>query len=97
MISEKMKVFVEGSSIIRAMFEEGKKMAKIYGKVSKMRPGPAPGSIPAANTAGMMANPARIENSKAASTVPAPEATRFSSLCTYDEYVRTIPIPRDIE
>ena len=31
MISEKMKVFVEGSSIIRAMFEEGKKMAAIYG------------------------------------------------------------------
>ncbi len=31
MISEKMKVFVEGSSVIRAMFEEGKKMAAIYG------------------------------------------------------------------
>ena len=31
MISEKMKVFVEGSSVIRAMFEEGKRMADIYG------------------------------------------------------------------
>ena len=31
MISEKMKGFVAGSSIIRAMFEEGKKMAAIYG------------------------------------------------------------------
>lgn len=31
MISEKMKVFVEGSSVIRAMFEEGKRLASIYG------------------------------------------------------------------
>jgi len=31
MISEKMKEQVQGSSIIRAMFEEGKKMAEIYG------------------------------------------------------------------
>ena len=31
MISEKMKSYVEGSSVIRAMFEEGKKMAAIYG------------------------------------------------------------------
>lgn len=31
MISEKMKVFVQGSSVIRAMFEEGKKMAAVYG------------------------------------------------------------------
>lgn len=31
MISEKMKGFVEGSSVIRAMFEEGKKMAEQYG------------------------------------------------------------------
>ncbi|MDE7432762.1 MAG: pyridoxal phosphate-dependent aminotransferase [Lachnospiraceae bacterium] len=31
MISQKMKGFVEGSSVIRAMFEEGKKMAKQYG------------------------------------------------------------------
>lgn len=31
MISEKMKVFVQGSSVIRAMFEEGKKMAEVYG------------------------------------------------------------------
>ena len=31
MISEKMKGFVAGSSAIRAMFEEGKKMAAKYG------------------------------------------------------------------
>lgn len=31
MISEKMKVLVEQSSVIRAMFEEGKNMAKLYG------------------------------------------------------------------
>lgn len=31
MIAEKMKGFVENSSVIRAMFEEGKEMAKIYG------------------------------------------------------------------
>ena len=30
-IAEKMKSFVQGSSVIRAMFEEGKKMAAIYG------------------------------------------------------------------
>ena len=32
MISEKMKPFVENNSDIRAMFEEGKKMAAVYGK-----------------------------------------------------------------
>ena len=32
MISEKMKGYVKNSSAIRAMFEEGKKMAAIYGK-----------------------------------------------------------------
>ncbi len=31
MIAEKMKGFVKGSSVIRAMFEEGKKMAKEFG------------------------------------------------------------------
>ena len=31
MISIAMKPFLEGSSQIRAMFEEGKKMAKVYG------------------------------------------------------------------
>lgn len=31
MISEKMKALVAGSSAIRAMFEEGKKMAELYG------------------------------------------------------------------
>mgnify|MGYP003296215446 CR=1 FL=1 len=32
MISKKMKQQVEGSSVIRAMFEEGKRLAAIYGK-----------------------------------------------------------------
>lgn len=32
MIADKMKDLVQGSSVIRAMFEEGKKMAAIYGK-----------------------------------------------------------------
>ena len=31
MIAEKMKGYVANSSVIRAMFEEGKKMAEIYG------------------------------------------------------------------
>ncbi|HOO27282.1 MAG TPA: aminotransferase class I/II-fold pyridoxal phosphate-dependent enzyme, partial [Lachnospiraceae bacterium] len=31
MISEKMVELVKGSSVIRAMFEEGQKLAKIYG------------------------------------------------------------------
>lgn len=31
MISKKMKGYIQGSSVIRAMFEEGKKMAAIYG------------------------------------------------------------------
>lgn len=31
MIAKKMEKYVQGSSVIRAMFEEGKKMAKIYG------------------------------------------------------------------
>ena len=32
MISEKMKPMMAGSSVIRAMFEEGVKMAAVYGK-----------------------------------------------------------------
>ena len=31
MVSEKMKSFVNGSSAIRAMFTEGKRLASIYG------------------------------------------------------------------
>ena len=31
MISDKMKAFVNSSSAIRAMFEEGKRLAEIYG------------------------------------------------------------------
>ena len=32
MISEKMKALVAGSSVTRAMFEEGNRLAKIYGR-----------------------------------------------------------------
>ena len=32
MISEKMKDFTKNSSAIRAMFEDGKKLSKIYGE-----------------------------------------------------------------
>ena len=32
MISEKMKKLVENNSVIREMFEEGKRLAKLYGK-----------------------------------------------------------------
>ena len=31
MVSEKMKPFMANNSAIRAMFEEGKKMAAVYG------------------------------------------------------------------
>ncbi|MEN6325603.1 MAG: pyridoxal phosphate-dependent aminotransferase, partial [Syntrophomonas sp.] len=31
MISKKMQEHVQNSSVIRAMFEEGKRLAKIYG------------------------------------------------------------------
>ena len=31
MIADKMKDYVKGSSVIRAMFEEGKRLAAIYG------------------------------------------------------------------
>lgn len=32
MVSEKMKPFMANNSAIRAMFEEGKKMAAVYGR-----------------------------------------------------------------
>ena len=41
MISKAMEPFLAGSSQIRAMFEEGKKMAKIYG-AENCRRGKAP-------------------------------------------------------
>ena len=53
---------------------------KIYGRVSKISPGPLPGSMPAANTAGMMAKPASIANSKSETAVPTPATRRFSFL-----------------
>ena len=56
--------------------------AKMYGRVSKMRPGPLPGSMPAANTAGMMARPARMAKARSETAVPTPETSRFSFLLT---------------
>ena len=50
----------------------------------KIRPGPAPGSIPAANTAGMMAKPARMANSRSDTAVPALVVRMFSSFFTYE-------------
>ena len=56
--------------------------AKMYGSVSKISPGPLPGSMPAANTAGMTATPARMANNMSETAVPAPETIRFSCLLT---------------
>ena len=57
-------------------------LQKMYGMLWKMRPGPAPGSIPAAKTAGMMARPASSANIRSETAVPALEARIFSSLRT---------------
>ena len=57
-------------------------LLKMKGRVSKTRPGPAPGVMPAAKTAGMMAKPARTAKSRSATAVPAPETRMFSSLRT---------------
>ena len=48
----------------------------------KIRPGPAPGSMPAAKTAGMMAKPAMMANSRSETAVPAPVTRMFSFLLT---------------
>ena len=37
MIAESMKALVKGSSVIRAMFEEGNRLAKIYGAENVLR------------------------------------------------------------
>ena len=57
---------------------------KIYGSVSNTRPGPAPGAMPAANTAGITAKPAMMANSKSETAVPIPDARMFSSFRMYD-------------
>src|SRR5574344_2455535 len=55
---------------------------KIYGMLWKMRPGPDPGAMPAAKTAGMMATPASSAKSRSEIGVPALVAKIFSSLWT---------------
>ena len=55
---------------------------KMYGSVSKISPGPLPGSICAAKTAGMIANPASRAKNRSERAVPTPETSRFSPLCT---------------
>ena len=59
--------------------------AKMNGSVSKISPGPLPGSMPAANTAGMMARPASIANNRSETAVPTPVTRMFSFLLTYEE------------
>jgi hypothetical protein len=48
-------------------------MAKVFGKVEKIRPGPELGSNPKEKTAGKMANPAKIPATEA----PTPVNTAF--------------------
>ena len=60
------------------------KLEKMKGIPWKIRPGPAPGLIPAAKTAGMMAMPASKANTRSKIAVPALDTTRFSSDFTYE-------------
>ena len=55
---------------------------KIKGRVSNTSPGPVPGSMPAENTAGMIAKPAITANSRSETAVPRPDTIRFSSFFT---------------
>ena len=57
-------------------------VAKIYGTLLKMRPGPVPGEIPAANTAGIIANPASMAKVRSETAVPTLDASMFSFLLT---------------
>ena len=56
--------------------------ANMKGRVSKMRPGPEDGSIPAVKTAGIMAKPAMRANIASKNAVQVPDARRFSFLST---------------
>ena len=58
---------------------------KINGSVSKMRPGPAPGSIPAEKTAGIMAKLAIMAKRKSETPVAKPVTTGFSCFLIYEE------------
>ena len=55
---------------------------KIYGSVVKTSPGPSPGLIPNAKTAGMMAQPAISAKSVSARAVSVPIFTIFSFFLT---------------
>ena len=55
-------------------------LEKMKGRVSNMSPGPAPGSIPAAKTAGITAKPAMRAKSRSKKVVPKPETRMFSFL-----------------
>ena len=72
-------------------------LAKMKGRVSKMSPGPAPGSMPAAKTAGITAKPASIANIRSKNAVPSPDPSRSSSFFTNEEYVSMVPTPSDRE
>ena len=58
------------------------RLEKIKGSVSKMSVGPAPGSIPAEKTAGMMEKPARRAKERSLRAVPTPATIRFSLFLT---------------
>ena len=57
-------------------------LEKIYGRVSKMRPGPEPGSMPAEKTAGITANPEIMAKARSARAVPLLKTKMFSSPLT---------------
>ena len=57
-------------------------LLKMNGILWKISPGPAPGSMPAANTAGIIASAASRANVRSEIAVPVLEASMFSFLRT---------------
>ena len=60
-------------------------LAKMYGSVSYTSAGPAPGSSPAANTAGIMAKAAMIANTVSDTDVQKPDLTILSPFFMKEE------------
>ena len=71
-------------------------LAKMKGRVSYTSAGPADGSIPAENTAGMIANPAIMAKMVSETAVKSPPARMLFSFFIKDEYTSTAPIPSDM-
>ena len=65
--------------------------------VTNNRPGPAPGSKPAANTAGIVARPAMIATNVSANGITSALLSKFCSLGKYEPYATMMDIPRDKE